>query len=123
MATQPKASLTASATSVVASGEQSGSYPHLERRLPMEPQDQHKVVIKKLLELVSHLESIMNGMAIIESLAKNPPSYPFTDRNLKRILKTIAEELPGWRFELVEPLDRYQAKLKCFIEEETDHGA
>jgi hypothetical protein len=87
----------------------------------VELEDQHKKVLKKLLNITTHLQGMMNGLAILESLAKNPPPHPLTDRELRRVLATFKEDLPGMRFELSKVLARYERSLKCFIEEETDN--
>jgi hypothetical protein len=88
----------------------------------MELEDQHKRVIKKLVDRTTYLSSLINGLAIIESMAKNPPSFPLNERHLRPLLKQISEDFPGIRFELAAVVSRYEEVLKSFLEEETDHG-
>lgn len=88
----------------------------------MELEDQHKRVIKKLIDRTEYLSSLINALAIIESMAKNPPSFPVTEKALRPILRQMSEDLPGIRFELASVVSRYEELLKAFLEEETDHG-
>lgn len=78
----------------------------------------HVAIIQEKDRNIQFIQNFQLGLASLEAAAKDPPTIK--SRAFQRIMQTIKEEFPGFRFDLQGVVNEEKSIINTFIAEELD---